>query len=90
MPATDAHELRRRAVGLRQLADHLDATPLADVAARGGPDTWVSPRASALLDQLDVDRRRLVDAADDLRRHARYLERQAEAAEAASLVLAAR
>lgn len=89
MPA-DAHELRQRAIGLRRLADHLDATPLADVAARGGPDTWISPRASALHDQLDVDRRRLADAADDLRHHARYLDRQAEAADVAALVLAAR
>jgi len=87
---TDANELRRRALGLRRLADHLDATPLAGIAARGGPDTWVSPRATALRGQLDTDRRRLADAADDLRRHARYLERQAETADAAALVLAAR
>ena len=46
----NAAELRRRAAELRRLADHLAATPLAEVAERAGPDTWVSPRADALRD----------------------------------------
>ena len=77
-----AVELRRRAAELRRLAEHVAATPLWEVARRAGPDTWISPRAEELRLQLDADRRRLVEAADDLRRHARYLERQAEALEA--------
>ena len=85
---TDPHaaDLRSRATELRRLAVHLDGTPLATVLERAGPDTWVSPHATALREQLDVDRRRLADAVDDLRRHARYLERQAEALEAASVL----
>ena len=76
-----AAELRRRAGELRRLAEHVAATPLREIARRGGPDTWISPQAEELRRQLDTDRRRLDAAADDLRSHARYLERQAEAIE---------
>ena len=86
----NAADLRRRVAELRRLADHLAATPLREIADRAGPATWVSPRAEELRAQLDVDARRLRDSVDDLRDHARYLERQAEAVEAASIVLAAR
>jgi hypothetical protein len=85
-----ATELRRRAGDLRRLAAHLDTTPLREVIGRAGPDTWTSPRAEQLRAQLDLDRRRLTAATDDLRRHARYLERQAEAIEAAAVVTAVR
>lgn len=86
----NAAELRRRASELRRLAAHLDATPLPAVIDRAGPDTWVSPRAAQLRSELDVDRRRLADAVDDLRAHARHLERQAEAAEVAALLATVR
>ena len=79
-----AAELRHRAAELRRLAGHLHATPLAGVLDRAGPDTWVSPLATELHEQLGIDRRRLADAVDDLRRHAHYLERQAEALELAT------
>jgi hypothetical protein len=79
-------ELRRRAAELRRLAAHVDATPLHEVGHRAGPDTWTGPRADALREQLDVDRRRLRVASDDLRSHARHLERTAEAMEAAAAV----
>ena len=88
LEASAATELRRRAGELRRLAGHLDATPLRDVLVRAGPETWVSPRAEQLRAQLDLDRRRLVADTDDLRSHARYLERQAEAIEAAALLTA--
>ena len=83
---TDPHaaELRRRAAELRRLAQHLHDTPLAAVLERAGPDTWVSPLAAELRTQLGIDRRRLAEAVDDLRRHARYLEREAEALEVAA------
>jgi hypothetical protein len=85
---TDPHaaELRRRVAELRRVATHLDATPLAAVLEGAGPDTWLSPHAEELREQLGVDRRRLADAVDDLRRHARYLERQAEAVEVVSVL----
>ena len=84
-----AAELRRRAGELRRLADHVAATPLREIARRGGPDTWVSPQADELRAALDTDRRRLDTAADDLRSHARYLERQAETIETAAAVISA-
>jgi hypothetical protein len=83
-----AAELRRRAGELRRLAEHVAATPLREVARRGGPDTWISPQADDLRAALDTDRRRLDAAADDLRSHARSLERQAEAIETAIIVAA--
>ena len=86
----NAAELRRRADELRRLATHLDATPVLAVLDRAGPDTWVSPRAEQLRAELGVDRRRLTEAVEDLRAHARHLERQAEAAEAATLLTTAR
>jgi hypothetical protein len=85
----DAAELRRRALELRRLAAHLAATPLDDLAAWAGPETWVSPRAAALRDQLTVERARLLNAVDDLRLHARWLEREADALEAIGAVAAA-
>ena len=90
-PRTEpAAELRRRAGELRRLAEHVAATPLREIARRGGPDTWVSPQADELRAALDIDRRRLDAAADDLRSHARYLERQAEAIEMAAVVVGGR
>jgi hypothetical protein len=85
---TDPHvaELRSRAEELRRLAAHLDGTPLATVLERAGPDTWVSPHAGELREQLGFDRRRLAEAVDDLRRHAHHLERQAAALEVASVL----
>jgi hypothetical protein len=80
----DATLLRRRAADLRRLAAHLAATPLDDVLRAAGAATWVSPRARELTDRLTVDRARLRDAVDDLRLHAHWLERQADAAEAAA------
>jgi hypothetical protein len=77
----EAAELRRRAAELRRLASHLAATPLDDLVRWAGPDTWLSPRAAQLRDELAVDRARLASAVDDLARHARWLERRAEAAE---------
>jgi len=87
----DAAELRRRAVELYRLAAHLAATPLDELATWSGPETWVSPRAVSLHIQLGIDRARLHAAVDDLRRHAHWLDRQAEAAEAsvAAMKLAA-
>jgi hypothetical protein len=83
MPTHDhAAELRRRAADLRRLAVHLSATPLDDLAGWAGPETWMSPRASELRAQLGVDRARLQESVDDLYRHARWLELQAEAAAA--------
>jgi hypothetical protein len=81
-----ALELRRRATELRRLAAHVDATPLLELDQRAGPDTWIGPRADALRAQLDLDRRRLRAAADDLRSHAQHLERRAEALEAVAAV----
>lgn len=81
----DAARLRRRATELRRTADHLAATPLDDLLRAAQADTWVSPRARELCEQLRVDRARLRAAVDDLRLHAHWLERQAEAAEAAAL-----
>lgn len=86
----NAAELRRRAGELRRLAAHLDATPLPAVLDRAGPDTWISPRATHLRSELGADRRRLSDAVEDLQAHARHLERQAEVAEVAALLTAAR
>jgi hypothetical protein len=85
----EAAHLRRRAAELRRLAHHLAATPLDDLARWAGPDTWVSPRAAELCDQLALDRLRLLGAVDDLRLHARWLERQADAADAAAAAAAA-
>ena len=78
MPEPTAAELHRRARELRRLAEHLAATPLGEVIDLAGTDTWVSPRATDLRDELLGDRRRLDSAVDDLRLHARYLEREAE------------
>jgi hypothetical protein len=86
----NAAELRRRVVELRRLAEHIAATPLREVVERAGPDTWISPRAEELRAELATDRRRLDDAVDDLRRHARHLERQAEALDAAASVVGVR
>lgn len=80
----DAADLRRRAAELRRLAAHLAATPIDELMSWAGPDTWVSPRAAELREQLVTDRRRLHDAVDDLRGHAAWLDRQADAAEAAA------
>jgi hypothetical protein len=84
----EAARLRRRAAELRRLAAHLDDTPFDDLARWAGPDTWVSPRAADLRAQLAVDRARLGGAIDDLLLHARWLERQADAVEAAAAVAA--
>ena len=83
MPEPTAAELHRRARELRRLAEHLAATPLDDVIGQAGPDTWISPRASELRAELLTDRHRLAGAVDDLRLHARYLEREADAVTAA-------
>ena len=83
MSQPTAAELHRRARELRRLAEHLAATPLDEVIGLAGTDTWVSPRASELRTELLADRHRLAGAVDDLRLHARYLEREAEAVTAA-------
>ena len=83
MPQPTAAELQRRARDLRRLAEHLAATPLDDVIGQAGADTWVSRRANELRAELLADRHRLAGAVDDLRSHARYLEREAEAVIAA-------
>lgn len=79
-----AAELRRRARGLRTLATHLDNTPVDDLLRWAGPDTWISARAEAIRTDLAAERHRLRAAADDLREHARWLDAQAEVAEAAA------
>ena len=80
-----AAEHRRRAADLRRLATHLDATPLPEMIRMAGPDTWVSPRAAELRDQLGLDRARLQSSVDELRRQAHWLDQQADALDAAAL-----
>jgi hypothetical protein len=84
-----AAELRRRAAALRRLATYLDETPLDALVLWAGPDTWVSPRAEQLRAELQTDRLRLRQAADEQRQHAHWLLRQADTADAAAALRAA-
>ena len=77
-----AAEHRRRADDLRRLAAHLEATPLPEMLRLAGPDTWVSPRADELRQQLGLDRTRLRAAVDELRHQARWLDQQADGLDA--------
>ena len=78
MTDPDADHRRRRAVQLRRYASHLDATPMDDLLRWAGPDTWFGPVADELVLELRRDRCRLAEAADDLRRHARCLDLEAD------------
>jgi hypothetical protein len=73
-----ADELRRRAAELRRYAAHLAATPLDEMVRWAGADTWSSPRAGELLDELRTDGGRLRAAGDDLLRWARSLDVRAD------------
>jgi hypothetical protein len=79
-----AGELRRRAAALRMLAGRVEATPLLTLHRWAGTDTWTSPRADELRGQLAGDRRRLYAAAEELRDQARWLDRRADALDAAA------
>ena len=81
-----AGELRRRAAALRVLAVRLEATPLLTLHRWAGSDTWICPRADELRSQLAGDRARLRAAADDLRAQARWLDRRADALDAARVL----
>ena len=87
-PRADDH--RRRAAELRRLADRIDDTPLLTLHEWAGGDTWMSPRTAELRSQLSTDQRRVRDAAIELRYQAWWLERQADALDAAAAATAAR
>lgn len=84
-----AAEHRRRAAELRGYAAHLAATPLDELSAWAGPETWSSPLADELVLDLRRDRARLADAVDDLRRYAHWLDAEAAALDAATVTAVA-
>jgi hypothetical protein len=77
---TESGALRARAGALRALARRLDDSVATELERAGGDDTWRGPTAAA----FQADARRAVrgceEAAALLRRAARSLEVQAEAA----------
>ena len=76
--------LRARADAPRRLAAALDRQPLALVRLRAGDDAWIGPSAVAFREALGVAERHLCSAADGLRRHARRLDAEADAAVSAA------
>lgn len=79
MPAHDpaATVLRGRARTLRRLGAALLDAEASRLHLRAGPEVWSGPAAATCLDELQVLRRRLADARDDLERRAIRLEAQA-------------
>ena len=79
MPAHDpaATELRRRARALRRLGAALLDAEAARLHLRAGPEVWTGPAATTCLAELQLVRRRLGDARDDLERRAIRLDAQA-------------
>lgn len=84
-----AVDLRRRADELRRFAAHLDAAPLDEMLRWAGADTWISPRAEELRDELGIDRARLRAASDDLRIAAHSLDARADAVDEQARLAAA-
>ena len=63
-----------RAAQLRRLAREIESLRLLDLHRRGGTDTWIGPAAQHCLDELVLQRRLILAAADGLRIAARRLE----------------
>lgn len=72
---------------MRRHAAALDHQPLAPVRLRAGDDAWIGPSAIAFRDALGLAERNLGSAADGLRRHARRLDAEADAAVSAAASL---
>lgn len=83
MPTTSPTELRRRALALRQSAQHLDRSGVRLLPSRAGADTWIGPTARRFLDTVEDVTRSLAAAEDDLLSTARWLEHQAVLLESA-------
>ena len=63
-----------RAARLRRLAREIESLRLLDLHRRAGTDTWVGPAAQHCLDELLLQRRVILAAANSLRLAARRLE----------------
>ena len=63
-----------RAAHLRRLAREMESLRLLDLHRRAGPETWVGPTAQRCLDELLLQRRAILAAAESLRIAARRLE----------------
>ncbi len=86
MPDPRADIYRQRARALRAMAVRLETTPVHTLHQWAGTDTWRSQRADECRQQLQLDQRSLLAAADELRVTAAGFERRAaELDEAAAL-----
>ena len=65
-----AAEYYARAEECRRLAAALDLSPLPDLLAKAGTDTWQSPGADDFREQVLISQGRILDAITDLRYNA--------------------
>jgi hypothetical protein len=59
-----------RAEECRRLARELDLSPLPDLLARAGADTWQSPAAAEFREQVLISQGQILDAIADLEKNA--------------------
>lgn len=76
-------QLRADASRARRAANDLRAAPALELYRRSLPETWQGPAASRCFDDLQLSRRRLIQACDALTELAGRLDRQADQAELA-------
>lgn len=85
-PNHEAAELRRRAVSLRRGAVVVEDALVGQLRRLAGDATWYGPTAGAFADDCRTVDRLLAEAADDLRRAALRLDREALELERAAAI----
>jgi hypothetical protein len=81
-----AHQLRQRAAALRRLMLEIDRSPVMQLDALAGEDTWSFPAAERCRELLAADVQALHQVVEDLRSVAWRLEQAADALAAADVI----
>lgn len=85
-PNREARELRRRAASLRRCALVVEDALIGQLLRLAGDATWYGPTAGAFAEDCRTVDRLLAEAADDLRRAALRLDREALELERAAAI----